>query len=88
MKLIYDKLRRYHRQIKMLLIRDGWKKAKWLKRNKIFAEIGENCYYAPNILPAEPFLVKLHNNVVIYWSKCYNKLWSNNRNVANYIKKI
>ncbi len=65
MKVLYDKLRRYYRQIKMFTIRDGWRKAKWLKRHKIFAQIGENCYYAPNILPAEPFLVKLHNNVVI-----------------------
>ena len=41
-RLLYDKIRRYHRQIKMILIRDGGKKAKWLKQNKIFAEIGEN----------------------------------------------
>lgn len=65
MNLLYDKLRRYYRQFKMITIRDGWKKARWLKKNKIFKSIGENCYYAPNILPAEPFLVELHNNVVI-----------------------
>ena len=65
MKVFCDKIIRYYRQIKILLIRDGWKKAEWLKKNKIFNEIGENCYYAPNILLAEPFLVKLHNNVVI-----------------------
>lgn len=65
MNILYDKLRRYYRQIKMITIRDGWKKAKWLKKHKIFNMIGENCYYTPNILPAEPFLVELHNNVVI-----------------------
>lgn len=61
----YDQLRRYYIQFKMLQIRNGWKKAKWLKKHKIFHYIGEDCYYNPNILPAEPFLVSLHNNVII-----------------------
>lgn len=60
-----DKIKRYIRQIKLILIRDGWKKAKYLKQNNIFHHIGEKCYYNPNILPAEPFLVSLHDNVVI-----------------------
>lgn len=47
------------------MCRNGWKKAEWLKKNKIFYYIGKNCYYHPNILPAEPFLVCLHDNVVI-----------------------
>ena len=65
MKLLYDKIRRYYRQFKMITIRDGWKKAEYLKKNNVFKSIGENCYYNPNILPAEPFLVEIHNNVVI-----------------------
>ncbi len=60
-----DKIIRYIRQIKLIIIRDGWKKARYLKRNNIFHHIGEKCYYNPNILPAEPFLVSLHDNVVI-----------------------
>lgn len=64
-KIIGDKFRRYYRQYKMITIRDGWKKARWLKKHKIFYHIGENVYYTPNILPAEPFLVCLHNNVAI-----------------------
>ena len=51
--------------LKMTTILDGWKKAEWLKKHKIFFHIGEHCYYHPNILPAEPQLVYLHNNVVI-----------------------
>ena len=62
---IYDKFRRYWRQAHMLIIRDGWKKMAYIKKNKIFAEVGENCYFQSNILPAEPFLVYLHNNVAI-----------------------
>ena len=65
MRLFFEKIKRYIIQIKLLLIRDGWKKAKWLKNKKIFGKIGEHCYYAPNILPPEPFLIQIHNNVVI-----------------------
>ena len=63
--IMYDKIRRYYRQFKLLAIRDGWKKAKYLKKKNIFYHIGEKVYYNPNILPAEPFLVCLHNNIVI-----------------------
>ena len=63
--LFGDRIRRYYRQFKMVSIRDGWKKAKWLKKHNVFYHIGEHCYYTPNLLPAEPFLVCLHNNVVI-----------------------
>ena len=52
-------------QMRILMIRTGWKKAKYLKKHNIFAQIGDNCYYNPNTLPAEPFLVKMHNNVVV-----------------------
>lgn len=47
------------------MIRDGWKKAEYLKKKHIFHHIGENCYYAPIYLPAEPEMVSLHDNVVI-----------------------
>lgn len=63
--IIYDKFRRYWRQFRMLAIRDGWKKMAYMKKHKFFAEVGENCYYQSNILPAEPFLVHLHDNVAI-----------------------
>lgn len=50
---------------KLIITRSGWKKAKWLKKHRIFYHIGEHCYYHPNALPAEPLLVYLHDNVVI-----------------------
>lgn len=61
----FDRLRRYWRQMRMLTIRDGWKKMEYMKKHHFFAEVGEMCYYQSNILPAEPFLVHLHNNVAI-----------------------
>lgn len=45
----------------MLTIRDGWKKMDYIKKHNMFAQVGENCYFQSNILPAEPFLVYLHN---------------------------
>lgn len=63
--VIYDKFRRYYRQIKMMTIRDGWKKMAYIEKHKIFGQVGKHCYYQSNILPAEPFLVFLHDNVAI-----------------------
>lgn len=65
MKVLLDKLKRYYRQICMIVIRDGWKKVKWMKKQNMFHYIGEHCYYCSNLLPAEPFLVCLHDNVIV-----------------------
>ena len=62
---ILDRAKRLLILFKMLITRDGWKKAEWMKKHKIFYHIGEHCYYHPNALPAEPSLVYLHDNVVI-----------------------
>lgn len=37
----------------------------FLKKSGIFAEFGDHCYYCCRKIPEEPYLVKLHNNVVI-----------------------
>lgn len=62
---IYDKFRRYWRQMRMLSIRDGWKKMAYMKKHHFFAEVGNDCYYQSNILPAEPFLVHMGDNVAV-----------------------
>ncbi|OUP08470.1 acyltransferase [Collinsella sp. An2] len=62
---VFDKFRRYWRQIRLLSIRDGWKKMAYIKKHRIFAEVGKDCYYQSNILPAEPFLVYFHDNVAV-----------------------
>ncbi len=63
--IIYDKYRRYWRQFRLLSIRDAKKKAHYLRKKKILYHVGDKVYYYPNILPAEPFLVCLHNNIII-----------------------
>lgn len=65
MNKLFDKIRRAFVQVRMLSIRNGWKKAEYLKRLGLFHKIGDKCYYQSTILPAEPFLVSLHNNVII-----------------------
>lgn len=59
-------IRRLKRNILMLrltLSADGLKKSKMVKRADLFGEYGEGNYWFPRILPAEPHLVKIHNNV-------------------------
>ena len=38
---------------------------KYLKKHKVFAGLGEKCFYQSRRIPVEPNLVMLHNNVVI-----------------------
>lgn len=51
--------------LRLITIRSGWKKAAFLKRKRIFRSIGNNCYYHPIKIPAEPHLVSLGDNVFI-----------------------
>lgn len=49
----------------LLCLSDGYKRASFLKKKKIFGEIGENCYWHPFIIPSEPKLLSLGNNVIV-----------------------
>lgn len=40
-------------------------RTKLLKRLGIFAGFGENCLYGTRNIPEEPYMVKIHNNVLI-----------------------
>lgn len=48
-----------------LMLTSHEKKAEYLRQKKVFCLLGENCKYALNTIPAEPYLVKIHNNVRI-----------------------
>ena len=52
-------------QTKMMIIRSGWKRAEYLKKKGILHHIGEHCVYQSTLRPAEPFLVSIHDNVII-----------------------
>ena len=60
-----QKIKRLLLMIRLIFTNNGWKKAKLLKKHKVFYKMGENCYYHPYIVPSEPKLVYLHDNVFI-----------------------
>lgn len=48
-----------------VMICNSYKRTKLLKRSDVFAAFGDNCYYCSRKIPQEPYLVKIHNNVVV-----------------------
>lgn len=51
--------------LRLQLCKDGKERCNMLKKNNVFAHIGEHCWYEPRRLPSEPQLVSLGNNVNI-----------------------
>lgn len=49
----------------LYLIGDGDKRAAFLKKHKVFYEMGEKCYWHTRDLPSEPYLIKIGNNVIV-----------------------
>lgn len=49
----------------MLIHKGGHARASYLKEKKIFKKFGDNCYWFPRKLPAEPSIISIHNNVNI-----------------------
>lgn len=62
---------RHLRKVKLMKIKFkiisylGIHKVNYLRKNKIFREIGTNVLYQPDTLPNNPQLIKIHNNVWI-----------------------
>lgn len=63
MRNFFEKIKRYYVRLMMYVITNGPRKAVFLKKQKIFHYIGNNVSIKTTILPAEPFLVAIHNNV-------------------------
>ncbi len=51
--------------VRLSFSNDGYKKANYLKRVKYFKQFGENNFWYSRIVPADPQLIKIHNNVKI-----------------------
>lgn len=47
------------------LLPSGIVRTKYIKKWNIFKEAGENFYFCPRKLPADPKLIKFHNNVAV-----------------------
>ena len=56
-------IKRYIVRLYVLLQPNGQKKALWLRKHNVFHYIGKDVSYKTTLLPAEPFLVAIHNNV-------------------------
>lgn len=52
-------------RIRAYLIMDGYKRTAFLVKHKVFAATGENFFFQPRIIPADPRLIKFGNNVVV-----------------------
>ena len=76
------KTKRLIQTLAMLFLRNGRKRANYLKKHHILGGVGENCYFGPTLLPIYPELIKLHNNVVIHGKvltaryALYRTIWS------------
>lgn len=62
-------MRRYKkdqlRKLRIYLILDSMKRTKYIVKHNIFKEVGENFFFQPRKIPADPKLIRFHNNVVV-----------------------
>lgn len=61
----FNNLKKLNCMLALLLIYKPIKRAKYLRKHKIFYEMGVDCSYASRKIPSEPYLVKIGNNVRI-----------------------
>lgn len=52
-------------KFKIYLMMDPRKKSRYLKEHNIFYSVGDNLFFQPRKIPADPKLIKFHNNDVI-----------------------
>lgn len=57
----FQDLKRYVVRLYVLLQPEAYTKAAWLRKHHVFHYIGKNVAYKSTLLPAEPFLVALHD---------------------------
>jgi len=53
------------RRLRIFLIPSAEKRSKVIKKKGLFAAMGENVFFQPRKLPADPKMIKFHNNIQI-----------------------
>ena len=53
------------RRIRLFLMLNSDKRNCYLKKHHVFREMGENVFFQPRMIPADPHLILFHNNVVV-----------------------
>jgi len=59
----YTKNQLYRLRIALMLNSD--KRNKYIKKHHIFKEMGDNVFFQPRVIPSDPKLITLHNNIVV-----------------------
>ena len=59
------KYRKFFMKFRFFCLEDGFARAEFLRKKNVLRELGENVYYYSRIFPADPQLLKIHNNVSI-----------------------
>jgi len=52
-------------RLRIALIFESNRRNKYIKKHKIFKEMGENVFFQPRIIPSDPELIKFHNNIIV-----------------------
>lgn len=52
-------------RLRIALFINSDKRNKYIKKHKIFHDMGENVFFQPRFIPSDPKLIKFHNNIVI-----------------------
>ena len=60
------KAKRMYHSLRLLAIRGGAKRARYLKKHNILGAIGDNCKWGPWLVPLYPELIRLGNNVHVH----------------------
>lgn len=52
-------------RLRLYLIPDVYKRTEYLIKKNVFASVGNNFFFQPRVIPADPKLIKFHDNVVV-----------------------
>lgn len=52
-------------RIRCAMILSATKRTAWIRKHNFFYSMGENIHFEPRKLPADPKLIKLHNNICV-----------------------
>ena len=52
-------------RLRIAMILNSDKRNRYIVKHKIFQEVGEHFFFQPRFIPADPQLIKFHNNVVV-----------------------
>lgn len=53
------------KRIRIALIFESKKRTNYIVKHNIFKSVGKNFFFQPRIIPADPELIKFHNNVTV-----------------------